>query len=419
MTFFTRLFGMDADSKISKAERYIEAGEYHEARWILEGLVHPEAEALMTTTRQGLVDSNLEEARARFSSGDRVGAEEHLALARGFGATSEQLRNARRTGRQAMPKPKVKAKRVEPIAPVGEDPIWSLPPDDPRLRYALMVEGYPEGLRERLLVLGSGFATAALQTDSGNPESAASALSAFVEQDEVVRFERARASIAAGKLPAAASDLMQFGDSVGHQRIGNHHTAVMMVQILAQLGRAGEALERIIPEIERTQVPHDQLVMRSAEAQLLFALGRDEEADDKTSTLLRESSRDMGLVKLLSRIRNRRGQRINAMAILEDGLNRCCSAPGKCGSQPLDLEAVRMLVTMYLEDNIEPKRADALMRDLRTHRKQHTWEDAYIDALVDRNADKTTVSEHVTRLTQGLAPGDPRLQRLAVAFPAA
>ena len=417
MSFFARLFGLDADSKINKAQRFIEAGEYHEARWILEGLEHPDAEALMLHTRQGLAASNLEEARARFSSGDRVGAEEHLALARTFGATSEQLRNTRRNGRQSMPKPK--PKKVEPVAPVGEDPIWSLPPDDPRLRYALMVEGYPEGLRERLMVLGSGFATAALQTDSGNPESAANALSAFVEQDDVVRFERARASIAAGKLPAAASDLMQFGDSVGHQRIGNHHTAVMMVQTLAQLGRAEEALERIIPEIERTQTPQDQLVMRSAEAQLLFSLGRDEEADDKTSTLLRESSRDMGLVKLLSRIRNRRGQRINAMAILEDGLNRCCSAPGKCGSQPLDLEAVRMLVTMYLEDNIEPKRAGELLRDLRTHRKQLTWEDAYIDALVDRNADKTTVGDHVTRLTQGLAPGDPRLVRLAQAFPAA
>ena len=127
----------------------------------------------------------------------------------------------------------------------------------------------------------------------------------------------------------------------------------------------------------------------------------------------------MGLVKLLSRIRNRRGQRINAMAILEDGLNRCCSAPGKCGSQPLDLEAVRMLVTMYLEDNIEPKRANELLRDLQKHRKQMTWEDAYIEALVDRNAEKNTVPGHVARLAQGLQPGDPRLQRLAQAFPVA
>jgi len=415
MGFFARLFGTDAESKIARAQRFIDSGEHHEARWVLEGLDHPKAEELMTVAREGLIEGNLEEAQARFSSGDRVGAEEHLVLARNFGASSEQLRNTRRSGRQAMPAPKVK--KQEPVAPVGEDPIWSLPPDDPRLRYALMVEAYPEGLRERLMNLGAGFAEAALKTDNGDPEGAAKLLGAFIEKDDVVRFERARASIATGALPAAASDLMQFGDAVGHQRIGSHHTAVMMVQTLAQLGRAGEALERIVPEIDRSTTPHDQLVMRSAEAQLLFALGRDEEADTKTSTLLRESSRDMGLVKLLSRIRNRRGQRVNAMAILEDGLNRCCSAPGKCGSQPLDLEAVRMLAGMYLEDNIEPKRSAELLRDIEKHRKQANWDDAYLDALVDRNQGNASVTEKVNLLGQGLAPNDPRQSRLNQSFP--
>ena len=151
MSFFARLFGLDADSKINKAQRYIEAGEYHEARWILEGLEHPDAEALMLHTRQGLAASNLEEARARFSSGDRVGAEEHLALARTFGATSEQLRNTRRNGRQSMPKPK--PKKVEPVAPVGEDPIWSLPPDDPRFDGG----GIPRGFARTTHGLGLWF----------------------------------------------------------------------------------------------------------------------------------------------------------------------------------------------------------------------------------------------------------------------
>ena len=158
-------------------------------------------------------------------------------------------------------------------------------------------------------------------------------------------------------------------------------------------------------------------MMRSAEAQLLFMVGRDEEADTKTSTLLRESSRDMGLVKLLSRIRNRRGQRVNAMAVLEDGLNRCCSAPGKCGSQPLDLEAVRMLAAMYLEDNIEPKRAAELLRDLEKHRKQPTWDDAYLDALTDRNLGRETVHEKVNRLRASIAPNDPRQTRLTASSP--
>ena len=417
MGFFARLFGADVDSKLQRAQRFVDNGEFHEARWILEGIDHPDATELLEAAHAGLIEGNLEEARARFSSGDRQGAEEHLTLARTFGATSEQLRNTRRNGRNSMPKPKVK--KPEPIAPVGEDPIWSLPPEDPRLRYALMVETYPDGLRERLMMLGAGFATAALKTDNGDPAGAVKALAPYVEQDDVVRFERARAAIASGSLPAAASDLMQFGDSVGHQRIGNHHTAVMMVQTLAQLGRADEALVRIQPEIEKTSAAQDQIVMRSAEAQLLFMLGHDEEADTKTATLLRESSRDMGLVKLLSRIRNRRGQRVNAMAILEDGLNRCCSAPGKCGSQPLDLEAVRMLAAMYLEDNIEPKRAAELLRDLQTHRKQLTWDDAYLDALTDRNLGHDTMNQKVIRLREALAPNDPRHAKLNSAFPSA
>ena len=105
------------------------------------------------------------------------------------------------------------------------------------------------------------------------------------------------------------------------------------------------------------------------------------------------------------------------MAVLEDGLNRCCSAPGKCGSQPLDLEAVRMLAAMYLEDNIEPKRAAELLRDLEKHRKQPTWDDAYLDALTDRNLGRETVHEKVNRLRASIAPNDPRQKRLTSSFP--
>ena len=125
----------------------------------------------MADAMTGLVEANLEEGRARYSSGDREGAEEHLALARTFGATAEQLRQARRMGREAMPAPKPK-RTPAAEGPVGDDPIWSLPPDDPRLRYALMVETYPAHLRERLMALGPAFAEAALLTDNGQPERA-------------------------------------------------------------------------------------------------------------------------------------------------------------------------------------------------------------------------------------------------------
>ena len=416
MGFFGKLFGTDPQSKMDKAARLISDSEFHEARWLLEGLDHPQAGDLMKAALSGLVTANLEEGRARYSSGDRDGAEEHLSLAREFGATPEQLRTARRMGREAMPKPKVKQTPADE-GPIGDDPIWSLPPEDPRLRYALMVEAYPEHLRERLLSLGPDFAEAALLTENGKPEEAVKALTKHVGQDDVARYERARAAIAAGEYPAAASDLLHFGDNIGHQRIGSNHTAMMMVQVLSGLGRSEEALSHIVNELSKSENPNEQIMLRSAEAQLLFVLERDEEADSKTSSLLRDASRDMSLVKLLSRIRKRRGHRVSAMAVLEDGLNRCCSAPGKCGSQPLDLEAVRMLLVLYLEDKLEPGRVKELIRDLDKHRKKPVWDDGYISALQSRNGADPQLGRQVRQLAGTLKPGDPRIAVLKNSFP--
>lgn len=416
MGIFGKLFGTDPESKIAKAERLIGLSEFHEARWILEGLQHPRTDALMAQTMQGLVEANLEEGRARYSAGDRQGAEEHLALAREFGATNDQLRTARRDGRSSMPIPKPKQPKLD-TSPQGDDPIWSLPPEDPRLRFALLIERYPDNLRERMLALGAGFAAAVLLTENGNPTGALKALQPFTATDDVARFERAKAAIAADELPAAASELMTFGDTVGHQVIGASHTAVMLVQTLVRLGRAPEALDIISPLVEATTSPTEQIMLASAEAQLLFMVNRIDEADTKTTALLRDSSRDMGLVKLLARIRIRKGNRINAMQIIEDGLNRCCSAPGKCGSQPLDVEAVRMLAILYLEDNLEPKRVQELLSDLRKHRKGTTWDDEYIAALVDRNEGNPSLNDRIRSLKENLGPNDPRHSTLSSSFP--
>jgi tetratricopeptide (TPR) repeat protein len=417
MSFLARLFGSDPDSKIAKAKRLMAMNEFHEARWLLDDLEHEETKALQHEVMSGLVQINLNEGRALYSAGDRARAEEHLAMAREFGANSEQLRQARRQGREAMPAPKVKKTPVDD-GPVGDDPIWSLPPDDPRLRYALMVETYPEQLRARLLGLGPDFAAAALMTDAGDPTGAMKALTPFVGRDDVARYERARAAIAANELPAAGSELIQFGASLGHQAIGSKHTAMMMVQVLSKIGRAEEALTHILTALDLAQLPHEQTMMKGAEASLLFMLGRDEEADTKATALLRNESRDMGLVKLLSQIRKRRGQRVNAMAMLEDGLNRCCSAPGKCGSQPLDVEAVRMLIVMYLEDNIEAGRVDELLADLEKHSKQPTWDDGYISALQARNTADPRLKDQVMNLSRGLQAQDPRLGVLKASFSA-
>lgn len=414
--FLGRLFPAWAgpDAKIKRAIAFIQGAEFNEARWVLEDLDHPEAPALMVEAKAGLVGANLAEAQAQYAAGDRIGGEAHLALAREFGATSEQCRVARRLGRADAPAPKVEA--PPPVEQVGDDPLWSLPPEDPRLRYAVLVESYPEDLRERLIELGPDFATAVLKIDDGHAADAQKGLTAFIEQDPVVRYERARAALAAGQLPAAASDLLTFGDALGHRRIGATHTAVLLGQVLLSLHRAEEALEPIKNCRKQTTNPGDQHALDAMRAHLLTSLGRLDEADTLATHLVRTAPRDMGVTRLLAQIRIAKGERGQAMGILEDGLNRCCSSPGKCGNQPLDILAVRALARLYLEDRIEPDRSRELLSDLSRHVQEPGWEDRYVAALSARNEGQPHLTDMVQRLRVNLAPKDRRHQLLSKAF---
>ena len=211
-------------------------------------------------------------------------------------------------------------------------------------------------------------------------------------------------------------DLLSFGEQVGHQRIGNTHTAVLLAQILVGQGRAEEAVSPVEQARAQASTPADVHALDGTMAQLLTVLGRLEEADTLATQLVRTAPRDMSIVRLLAQIREAIGQRQQAMAILEDGLNRCCSSPGKCGNQPLDVAAVRHLVRMYLEDRVAPERTQELLSDLRKHVRQPGWEDAFISALLSRNEGQPHLREMVGRLRSNLPDQDPRLERLTTAF---
>jgi tetratricopeptide (TPR) repeat protein len=412
-TLFPSLAGPEA--RLNKARKLITEGAHNDARWILEDLDHPEAAEVLAEAKEGLISANLEEARARYSAGDRAGAEEHLSMALNFGASSEQLRTARSSGRKEAPKPEAPVVSQPEVAE-GNDPLWSLPPDDPRLQYAVTVETYPEALRARLIALGADFATAVRHIDNGKPEEAHAAITPFIGQDPVARYERARAALAAGKAAAAASDLLSFGEQVGHQRIGNTHTAVLLAQILVGQGRAEEALSPVEQARAQASTPADVHALDGTMAQLLMLLGRLEEADTLATQLVRTAPRDMSIVRLLAQIREALGQRQQARAILEEGLNRCCSSPGKCGNQPLDLAAVRHLVRMYLEDRMAPDRTQELLSDLRKHVKKPGWDDGFISALLARNQGQPHLGQMVGRLRSNLPDQDPRVERLNTAF---
>jgi hypothetical protein len=403
------MFGRDPDQRVAKATRWLAQGRHNDVRLEMEDLDLPEARALHAQALHTLAKMNLDEAHARFAADDPDGAKESLDLAILFGANKDQVRVIRKAARQARKEARLSAEAdaSAPPPPEGNDPLWSLPPDDPRLRFALAMEAYPDEIRPRMLELGRDFAEAVLSIEK-DPGGARTRLGAFVDADPVARYERARAAIAAQQLPAAASDLATFAQEVGHMRIGQNHTAVMHAQVLARLGRGEEALAMLDAELAKVAGRGD-IALAGTRVSVLEAMGRLEEAEKSGSRLLRDASRDMGLIRLVARCRDGLGNRGGAAALLEDGLTRCCSSPGKCGNQAYDVPAARMLTRIYLEEGIEETRVQTLLAELKRWRQQETWEDGYISALCARNDGRPDDTERFrTALAKDLPAKDPR-----------
>lgn len=410
MGFLARLFGTDPEGRIARARKLIERQQWGEARRELEDLDHPDAQSLLSEANEHLVSMNLDEALARIQAGEPEGAQEHLELASVFGATSDQLRAVRRAAREAAEaeaKAEADRKLAEEAAsvPEGNDPLWSLPPDDPRLRYALLLESWPESLRERLAGLGPDYARAVMMLEDGDADAAREALSPFVSDEPAARFDRARAALAAGNAMLAASDLATFGDKVGHQLIGQTHTAVLLAQLWARNGRAEQALEMV----DETRKTDTGLALAGTRLSLLEAMGRHEDAASGAEQLLRTAPKDQGLYRLLARCRMRLDDRAGAAGALESSLAKTCSSPGKCGNQAYDVEAARMLAILYLEDQQHPERVDELVGEIRANAQQPAWEDGYIQGLLARNeGDLETAGRIGQEITGALPQGDPR-----------
>ncbi len=420
-----RWFFPSPEDRIRKAQAMLEAGEYARARRELENLDGPEVEAVLDQAHDGLKHLNLRLAIAEAQAGEHARSAEHLKLAASFTVTGDpDLRAARRQIRELRstatpePPPKELALARDPevlhAGPVSPDDVWSLPPDDPRLQYAMALEGYPLELRARLLALGTAFALAVGKTAAGQPKEAVQELGSFIEQEPAARWERARAAHAAGELGLASSDLRAFGDQFGHQVLGGVHTAALLSRVLAEQRRLPEALD--VLEAALVEDPN-HLQLLGSRTSMLEGLGRFAEADEAARELVKLAPRDMGLYKLMARCRVRAGKRVEAMQVLESGLKGNCTS-GRCGSQAFDVEAGRMLARLYLEDRLDPKRVQELMARIQGGARERSWMDVYLETLQARNSGDPRALDRARKLQAGLDEGDARQGLLQEAFPA-
>ena len=404
------------EKRIARARKFLANGEHVYALDQLEGLEGAEASSVRDEARAALVTMNCKEAVAFASAGSFPRAAEHLELAARFAERGDpEVRAARREVRElrsaAAQAPKGLALANDPaiLDPDADaDPLFSLPPDDPRVAFAMALEAYPEELRDRLIGLGADYAQAVGLIESGQPALAVERLGAWVHQEPVVRYERARAAQAEGNLALAISDLKTFGAEVGHTRIGRVDTGALLVQLLLATGRKDEALEHAVG---------DSLAVQASRAMSLEALGRLEEADTLAAQLVKKSPRDLGLYKIMARCRIRGDKRIEAMQVLEKGLTSNCNT-GRCGSQAFDVEAGRMLAQLYLEDRLDDVRAAELVAQVKANVRQAGPVEAYLDALSMRNAGDPAAEELAGRVLRSTRAGSGLARAVQKAFPA-
>ena len=415
MGWFQRTFLNTPEARIERAKLFLEQNDFNNARLELEGLNESDAQDMLNKALLGLVDRNLHEAEARFSSGDDQGAMEHLQLAKNFGASKDQLRAIQQIGASFQKERRIaalqKAADKNKVSPQGKDPIWSLPPDDPRLQYAIHLEGYPVALRERLIPLGQEFAQAVLTIDQGDPKRSIEIIGNFIENEPAARYERSRAALAMGQLSLAMSDLLIFGEEIGHQEINNVHTGALLGQLFAQTGRGIEGIEKLNGIISND--PHPSL--RVVRAQLLEHSGKLEQAEKEVQELVKAHPSSQPLIRQLAQIRVKLGNRISAANTLEAGFASCC-ATGSCSSQPPDLGAMRLLARIYLEDRVMPDRVADLLQKLSGRVQQPICEDQYLLALQARNDGSPFAREMAERLFTSLKDGDPRQNWLKESF---
>ena len=405
------LFGITDGQKISRAKKYIDQGEFNNARMEIYGIENQEAKQILQQAHEGLASVNIQEAQARFNSGDFLGAQEHLELAKKFGASDEDIRNARKLGRQRKQEEEEEKRNIQiqrnKIEIVGDDPVWSLPPDHPHVRFALKIREYPNTIQKKLIDLGSGFAEAALLLENGSYQLAYQQLTTFVEQEPAVRYERAKAALQLQQFELAIADLIIFGDEVGHCVIEGNHTAALLSQLLKITNRNEEALD----VISNTDHPSALLVR----AEIQETRGNFTKAQEIIKNLLQKFPSDLTLIRRLAQLKIKNDERPEATQILESALHRCCS-PGKCGSQPFDVHAARILVQIYLEDRVDEQRSKELLKDIQKHTREITWEDQYLSALYARNTNQPYTTELAKKLLVQLSEQDPRRSLVSSAF---
>jgi hypothetical protein len=424
------------ERRIERARRMLETGRAEFARLEVLELDHPEARKVLEAAETELARRNLEAALRYGSQRDDERAAACLELAETFhhGGLEQLFQDTRRELREfrSARDPAEERQRedtnarlmaVDPLGlqggptlldPVFDPAAFGEDHEEIEARLALIIENYPETLRERVGDLGADFAGAVLALDEGRASESLAVLAAMSDDEPLVWWERARAAHALDDAAAAARAVRTFASLAGrHHPMGSLHSGAFLAQLLAETGDLAGAL-RVLREVRLTEPKVGGLLY----AQLLTASKQWPEAETLLVELIRQHPTESRLYTDLARVRLGAELRPAALRALEAGLEACCGSPGKCGTKPPDLETHRMLATLYLEDGSDLARGLELATTAEALVQRPTWDDAYLQALAARRRQDPRAGDLVGRLHATTPPEHPGASRLGRYLPA-
>jgi tetratricopeptide (TPR) repeat protein len=404
----------------------MDRGAWADARLEVLDIASGEAKAIVDAAEEKLALQNLEAAISWANAGDDERIQVHLNLAKQFqkpgmdDAFRDNLRQIRdiRAGQTAEDALRMqeKAERANSVDPLGLSGSTALlrPPSGVGLteeehveleaRVGLLIENYPDALRDSVGELDADFAQAVLDLEDGKAAEALQGLLAQPDDHALVCWERARAAQALGDPLAAARSLRRFADLAGgHYTIGRAHTGVLLAQLTAETGDVAGALS-----ILRTVRKQDPNLGTGLFAALLEATDELEDAETVLLAALKKHPKALPFYSLLARVRLKGGHRVAAMTALERAMDQCACGTGKCGSVPMDAGIVRTLATLYFEDGMEPERAHELAGQAAGLVQKPGFEDAYLSALAGRARQDPGVEPLVQQLHTAVVGDDPR-----------
>ena len=249
---------------------------------------------------------------------------------------------------------------------------------------------------------------ASLLLDDGHYQNAYEQLTTFVEQEPAARYERAKSCPTTSAVELAISDLIIFGEKIGHCVIEGNHTAALLSQLLKVTNRTQEALQTLSDS--KTNHPSALLVR----AEIEESRGQLKKAQNIITTLIQQFPSDLNLIRRLAHLKVKNNERPEATQILESALQRCC-APGKCGSQPFDVFSARLLVRIYLEDRVDEVRSKELLKDIQKNSREITGRPVFICTVCTQH--KSAIYRGISeKLLVQLSENDPRRHWISSSF---